>query len=356
MRGLTRTLWPIRYKPLPDELLSSWLMRLAHGHGQKVQTFCNLIFGNQRQVWNRDIDRLGPAWLIEELAASTGTHLDRARLTTLRGFEGTLFRSFKTSGHLPWIQTLQMYHRKREGFGMQFCPLCLAESNPPYFRRSWRISFKTVCTKHQVAMLDRCPACQHAIAFHRIEMGKAEHDHLPSMRHCHACGFDLGAAIGVPPKSFQCPEALAWLCEVIQQIDSATDDELDVDPDLLSVYRYLASMMFSKRGAGLNALTAAEIGADAIAFTHERRLSLEGSDLATRHQILLQTAWLMQDPASRIEAAWQAKAVRYNHLIKDFEDMPEWYRASVIGQIERRPYTHRKAKRAPAPSTTRPGR
>jgi len=31
-RGLTAPLWPIRYKPLPDELLSSWLVRLAHGH------------------------------------------------------------------------------------------------------------------------------------------------------------------------------------------------------------------------------------------------------------------------------------------------------------------------------------
>jgi len=50
-RGVRTALWPIRYKPLPDELLSSWLVRLAHGHGLKVQTFCNLIFGNRRQVW-----------------------------------------------------------------------------------------------------------------------------------------------------------------------------------------------------------------------------------------------------------------------------------------------------------------
>lgn len=65
-------------------------------------------------------------------------------------------------------------------------------------------------------------------------------------------------------------------------------------------------------------------------------------------RIQLQTAWLMQDPASCIEAAWQANAVRYNHLIKDIDDMPEWYRTSVIGQIERRPYTHRKPQRYPS--------
>lgn len=45
MKGLTESLWPIRYKPYRDELLTSWLIRLAWGHGLKVQTFCNLVFG-----------------------------------------------------------------------------------------------------------------------------------------------------------------------------------------------------------------------------------------------------------------------------------------------------------------------
>ena len=71
IRGLTSPLWPIHYKPLPDELLSSWLVRLAHGHGLKVQTFCNLIFGNSQQVWNRDIDRLAPTWLLDQLSYRT---------------------------------------------------------------------------------------------------------------------------------------------------------------------------------------------------------------------------------------------------------------------------------------------
>ena len=66
-------LWPIRYKLLPDELLSSWLVRLAHGFGLKVQTFSNLLFGCNYQVWNRDIDRFAPDWLVEQLSSHTGT-------------------------------------------------------------------------------------------------------------------------------------------------------------------------------------------------------------------------------------------------------------------------------------------
>lgn len=105
MKGFTSPLWPIRYKPLPDELLSSWLVRLAHGHGLKVQTFCNLIFGNRLQVWNRDVDRLGPDWLVNELSARTGTPLVIAYGTTLRAYEGLLYPQFKPSGVLQWILT-----------------------------------------------------------------------------------------------------------------------------------------------------------------------------------------------------------------------------------------------------------
>ena len=149
-------LWPIRYKPKPDELLSSWLVRLAVGHGMKVQTFCHRIFGNQRQVWNRDIDRLAPDWLIEELSIRTGTPIATANATTLRTYDGFLYQGFRSSGTLPWVQTLGMYHRKRQGYGQQFCAACLASDATPYFRRAWRVSFNTVCPIHKLAFPQTC--------------------------------------------------------------------------------------------------------------------------------------------------------------------------------------------------------
>lgn len=139
MRGLTLPLWPIRYKPHPDELLSSWLVRLARGHGLRVQTFCNLIFGNRLQVWNRDIDRLGPDWIVDVLSERTGTPIDVTRGTTLRSYEGWLYPAFKASGSLQWMTSLQVFHRTRQGFGMQYCPKCLLEDRDPYFRKVWRV-------------------------------------------------------------------------------------------------------------------------------------------------------------------------------------------------------------------------
>jgi hypothetical protein len=191
MRNVKPSLWPIHYKPLPDELLSSWLVRLAHGHGLKVQTFSNLIFGNNHQVWNRDVDRLAPQWLVEELSLHTGTPLATAYATTLRAYEGLLYSQFKASGTLPWIQSLKIYHRKREGFGIQFCGMCLADGPQPYFRKRWRIAFNTICPRHQSMLHDRCPACGAAVAFHRMDIGQGCIVDTRSLANCHACSFTL---------------------------------------------------------------------------------------------------------------------------------------------------------------------
>jgi hypothetical protein len=55
--------WPVHPRPRKDELLLSWLQELARGNGQKLQAFCDCVFGTDHQIWNRDVDRLAPRWL-----------------------------------------------------------------------------------------------------------------------------------------------------------------------------------------------------------------------------------------------------------------------------------------------------
>ncbi|MDQ3555642.1 MAG: TniQ family protein, partial [Gemmatimonadota bacterium] len=84
--SLPGRLWPVHLKPLPDELLSSWLGRLAAAHGLKLHTFCTLAFG-RRALWNRDLDRLAPPEVMEVLAERTATPPARVRETTLARYE-----------------------------------------------------------------------------------------------------------------------------------------------------------------------------------------------------------------------------------------------------------------------------
>ena len=61
------------------------------------------------------------------------------------------------------------------------------------------------------------------------------------------------------------------------------------------------------------------------------RIAFETRTLFERHHLIQLVAWLMAELEPRLRVAWRAKAVRYNHLGKDFEDAPEWYLKVVEG-------------------------
>lgn len=319
------SLWPIHYKPFPDELLSCWLVRLAHGHGMKSQTFCNVIFGNRRQIWNRDIDRLAPPWLLDELTNRTGTLPSVVLNTTLRSYEGRLYHQFRSAGPLHWILLLQMYHRKRKGFGLQFCPTCLLQDTSPYFRKQWRVALNTVCIRHGTMLMDRCPECLAAIAVHRLDMRLNDSDEMSSLSLCHACGFDLKNARTTEP--IQMDVAVSKkLLEVNRLLISSDYESADSKWELpnYGVLHQLCKIMTTKNPhVTLRCFVQQSLGMSDIALTNN--ISFEMRPIEERHHLLQLSMWILLDLPARLSAAWKAKAVRYNILLKDFDNPPDWY-------------------------------
>lgn len=183
-------LWPIRLKPKPDELVSSWLMRLAMAHGLKLHTFCSMAWSD-KAVWNRDIDKSADDEIIQVLAQKTGTSLEKAKDTTLSAYEGFLFEQYKRFGPTAWILPVGVWHRVRKLYGQQFCPRCLAEDKEPYYRRRWRLAFMVCCERHGSLLLDRCPRCSASVNFHRNELGDFSRPVAVSLIHCYQCGVDF---------------------------------------------------------------------------------------------------------------------------------------------------------------------
>lgn len=122
-----------------------------------------------------------------------------------------------------------MYHRTHQGFGQQFCPTCLAEDAVPYFRKRWRIALNTVCTRHGTMLLDRCPACGVGVAFHRLDMTRAEAIEVTPLSYCHSCAFDLRNAVTEKPIVYD-HEASLLLLQLNRQFDQfmALGSEWDV--------------------------------------------------------------------------------------------------------------------------------
>ena len=48
---------PVHPNPFRDELLSSWMVRLAISNGWPFHTFYSKLLGLESPIWSRDIDK-----------------------------------------------------------------------------------------------------------------------------------------------------------------------------------------------------------------------------------------------------------------------------------------------------------
>lgn len=324
----TSQLWLYHPKPLPDELLSSWLVRIVHGHGMKLQTFCRVALGKGQEVWLRDVDRQAPDWLVRALSKHTGVGLRAIKQASLLDYKGALYHRYKWSGHQYWILPLMMVDTSYHHHGMQYCPMCLAEDDVPYFRKRWRVALYTMCTKHQCMLHDRCPLCGAVVEFTRREMGKFSQVDAGLITQCHVCDFDLRNAKAVKPVIYGESAAQTWLPALQMLEGELVDARYDVG--FFAVLHQMCKILLAHgQHVHLQKYVADKIGAPEVALL-SGNAPFENYSLEDRHVVIQLAMWLMTDPEARIVGAWRNKVVRYNMLNKDFQPSPQWYRDIVL--------------------------
>lgn len=331
---LSGKLWPAHPKPFSDEILSSWIVRVAEANGIKLQTLCWLLFGNDRSPWNRDIDRSAPKWLLHTICEHTGTNYWDAYHSTLTTYRNRLYPYRQTVGQLRWVLPIRAYGMKRHGGGIQFCPACLASDVVPYFRKVWRVALFTYCPIHQVMLHDACPACGVPIAFYRRDFG-GKLDNLPPLCSCYACGFDFREAAR---------EKATLPAEEIEKLFGAMlgfllqprEPDKRFDMGFFAVLHQFCRVMGMHHNAGhLRGFVAGRLGVE-MADIGLGRIAIEHRRITERHNLLLCALWLMVAPIERIQQAWEAKAVRYNLMLKDMDEVPTWFRQLAASCSRRR--------------------
>lgn len=149
-------LWPIHPKPHPDELLSSWVTRIAMANQMSPSDFCKLLLPGKRITLN-EIDRAYHPKLIQALATGTGVPIERVLETSLLSDEGYIFL-YRQYGTTEWVlPTVNVDGHVSKG--LAYCPLCLKTDTTPYYRKSWRYAFNPVCPVHRVFLRQGCPKC-----------------------------------------------------------------------------------------------------------------------------------------------------------------------------------------------------
>jgi hypothetical protein len=171
--------WPVVPAPQPDELLSSFLHRIAVANGLAACRFGEL-FGFGEGLWSPRLDLHLPAALRQFLAQRTGLKdVEIAAMTIAVEWHPLVLALRCPAG--------RSREARRRAAWLQYCPACLAGDATPYFRWRWRVATTMVCRRHGGRLLDRCPRCHAALAPFAQRSVIAQHV-------CVACGFDLRGA------------------------------------------------------------------------------------------------------------------------------------------------------------------
>ena len=146
-------------RPLPEELLSSWLLRTAAANGISLR---ELLDG----VRFRHPESLSDCHLIDyavpDATLRTLSHFTRVPVTTLRKLDlsvrapglnsALLFRCHHRFCGCPRVCSSRL--------GYAFCPPCLAERKIVYIRWDWCFTALGRCAVHRTSLLDTCANCE----------------------------------------------------------------------------------------------------------------------------------------------------------------------------------------------------
>lgn len=230
-------------QPKSDELLSSYLLRLADAHFADHYRFYSHVAPGV-SVWNRDIDRHVPPGLVQCLGDRFSLPEATIRSLTLPPYEALISGSRAAKGPAcgMWVNPVGVYHRTRRLRGLQACLECLRERH--VFYRTWRLSFVTKCDRHRCWLVDACPSCDAPIVPHR---------QLPGSTRCHQCNTSLCRNAGVSNREHALPFAQRAFLEALhsgQPIESV-GGPISLE-DIARGIRLLRNLgMFAAIGAGV---------------------------------------------------------------------------------------------------------
>lgn len=176
--------FPVRPAPENGEIFSSWAARVAFAHGMTLNGLLTYLY---RDSWfyKRDVDKYTYLWVIKRLADATKVDIASAQKTSLV-LHVQPISNIETDPHrAEWVTHVGNIYNRARTFGVSFCPLCLTEDDVPYFRLKWRLSFVTMCSKHDILLHNRCPACRQEISLYRLKAN------VKDLAKCCWCGYDL---------------------------------------------------------------------------------------------------------------------------------------------------------------------
>lgn len=182
--GSVNSRWPVSVPLLPDEIVSSWLVRAALAQGCDPLVLTGKVWPKWR-IWTHDADRLHSDDRLEPLVPLSGITKKILGAASLYPIASRIYGDIPPEKAVwSWMLATGAINTKRHG-SIQYCPSCLADDGKPYFRIQWRFAWHTCCEKHGSVLRDRCHVCNATVESHRLQAEDSD------IAVCATCKADL---------------------------------------------------------------------------------------------------------------------------------------------------------------------
>lgn len=329
---------PVRCQPLPDELLSSWLIRLAWLNAEKLSTFRRRFWMHPGSPWSRNIDLILPNDALANVSKMTLTASESLVLHMLREYLGKLFDGTDSYGGVQQgILVSRRRGQKVLGFGLQLCPDCMRSGTVPYFKRCWKVAYLVTCPLHRRLLIDACAKCHQPLAYHLADFGRSLLPKRIPTSFCSNCGYNWNQRM--PPQDESITDAfIDWQTRILAALETGWFVDNQTDPlyalsffkGLHTLIRLIASNGHSFR---LRQVISTELEIPLLKITSTNNQNLfSGLRLADRLYLLHCVFWLLQEwPERFIWATKTAKlAYSYIELYRKQFPLPYWIASATI--------------------------
>ena len=148
-------------RPLPDEVLSSWLLRTAAANATSLAELLDGLHLHypDAQIYGGMLD-----YSIPEVTLRALSHFTRVPLSKLCKLDLSVRIPHLNSGMLLRFRGSRELsqgcpRRCSQRVGYAFCPQCLTQQKRLHIRWDWCIAAFIRCSVHRSSLLDSCPHC-----------------------------------------------------------------------------------------------------------------------------------------------------------------------------------------------------
>jgi len=182
---------PLYVEPKENEVLISWLLRLATRLGVSLHTLVRAAFWiddrRERSQWWRHPE----PQMLSRIGAKTGISIERLCGMTLESWS-PVYRDDEANERFS-AQRYRAEAPRSRGFRYVLCEQCLDSNVPHHLRTPWTIGWVAVCADHASIMTVRCPKCRA-----KLRIGRTSSIARFSPTICVQCGNDLRYGLHEP--------------------------------------------------------------------------------------------------------------------------------------------------------------